>query len=98
LQANVALAHLAFDLGPGHEGGHRVDHHHIESTGANGHVGDLEGLLAGVGWGDEQLVDVHAERLGIDGIEGMLGVDKGGDAAVALSLGHDVGGEGGLAR
>jgi hypothetical protein len=49
LQADVALPHLAFDLSSRDQGGHRVDDHHIESTGANEHVGDLQGLLAGVG-------------------------------------------------
>ena len=82
----------------GGEGGHRVDHHHVEGPGADQHVGDLQCLLAGVGLRDEQLVDVDADGLGVDGVHGVLGVDVGADAAVALGLGHHVGGEGGLAR
>jgi hypothetical protein len=35
---------------------------------------------------------------GVDGVHRVLGVDVGADAAVALGLGHDVHGEGGLAR
>ena len=35
---------------------------------------------------------------GVDRVHGVLGVDVGADAAVALRLGHDVHGEGGLAR
>ena len=60
-------------------------------SGANQHVGDLERLLPGVGLGDEQLVDIDPDRLGIDRVEGVLGVDEGGDPTVALGLGHDVG-------
>ena len=56
---------------------------------ANQHVGDLERLLD-VGLGDEQLVDIDPDRLGIDRVEGVLGVDEGGDPTVALGLGHDV--------
>ena len=50
------------------------------------------------GWEIEQLVDVDADGLGVDRVHGVLGVDVGADAAVALGLGHDVHGEGGLAR
>ena len=60
-------------------------------------LGDLERLLAGVGLRDQQLVGVDAELLGVDGIERVLGVDEGGDAAQALRLGDDVQREGGLA-
>jgi hypothetical protein len=34
---------------------------------ADQHVGDLESLLTRVGLGDQQLVDVDADRLGVDG-------------------------------
>ena len=71
---------------------------HVERARADQHVGDLERLLARVGLGDEQLVDVDADGRGVDRVHGVLGVDVGADAAVALGLGHDVHGEGGLAR
>ena len=98
LEADVGVAHLALDLGPGRERGHRVDHDHVERTRADQHVGDLERLLARVGLGDEQLVDVDPDGPGVDRVHGVLGVDVGADAAVALGLGHHVHGEGGLAR
>ena len=94
----MGVAHLALDLGPGREGGHRVDDHHVERPERIEHVGDLERLLAGVGLGDQQLVDVDADGRGVDRVHGVLGVDVGADAAVALGLGHHVHGEGGLAR
>ena len=62
LQADVRVAHLPLDLGPGHQRRHRVDHDDVEGRGAHQHVGDLERLLAGVRLGHQQLVDVHAQR------------------------------------
>ena len=50
---------------------------------AHEHVGDLERLLAGVGLGDEELVDVHPELAGVGRVERVLGVDERGDAAAA---------------
>ena len=70
---------------------------HVDRARADEHVGDLERLLARVGLGDEQLVDVDADGPGVDRVHGVLGVDVGADAAVALRLGHHVHGEGGLA-
>ena len=64
LQADVGVAHLALDLGARHERRHRVDDDEVERARAHEHVGDLERLLAGVGLGDEQLVDVHARARG----------------------------------
>ena len=98
LQADVGVAHLPLDLRPGGEGGHRVDDQHVERSRPDQHVGDLEGLLAGVGLGDQQVVDVDADGLGVDRVHGVLGVDVGADAAVALGLGHHVHGQGRLAR
>jgi hypothetical protein len=98
LQTDVGVAHLALDLGPGRQGGDRVDHDDVERSGAHQHVGDLQGLFTGVRLGDEQLVDVHADAGGVARVHRVLGVDVGADAAVALGLGDDVHREGGLAR
>ena len=86
----MGVAHLALDLGPRRERGHRVDDHDVEGAGAHEHVADLQRLLAGVGLGDQQLVDVDPDRLGVDRVHGVLGVDVGAHAAVALGLGDDV--------
>ena len=98
LQPDVAVAHLAFDLGARRERRHRVDDEDVERARADEHVGDLEGLLPGVGLGDEQVVDVHADGAGVHGVHGVLGVDVGADPAVSLRLGHHVHGEGRLTR
>ena len=98
LQADVGVAHLTFDLRAGRERRHRVDHQYVDGPRAGEHVGDLERLLARVGLGDEQLIDVDADRLGVHRVHRVFGVDVGAHATVALRLGHDVHGERGLAR
>ena len=85
----MSVAHLAFDLRTWHQGGDGVDHDDVERTGAHQHVSDLERLLAGVGLGDQQLVDIDSECLGVDRIEGVLRVDERRDPAVALRLCDD---------
>ena len=89
----MAVAHLALDLGAGHQRGDRVDHDQVERAGADQHVGDLERLLTGVGLADQQRVGVDAERLGVVGVERVLGVDERHDAAGALGVGHRVQGD-----
>ena len=49
-------------------------------------LGDLQGLLAGVRLGDEQVVDVHAELAGVDGIQRVLGVHEGRHAALPAAI------------
>ena len=93
LQADVAVAHLALDLGAGHERGHGVDDDQVERAGADQHVGDLERLLTGVGLRDQQGVGVDAEVRGVVGVERVLGVDEGHDAAGGLGVGHRVQGD-----
>ena len=84
------VAHLAFDLGARHERGDRVDDDAVDAAGADERLGDLERLLAGVRLADEELVDVDAAGPGVAGIEGVLDVDEGDDAAARLGLGEDV--------
>ena len=59
LEADVGVPHLALDLGLRRQGGDRVDRDDVERAGADEQLGDLERLLARVGLGDEQLVDVR---------------------------------------
>ncbi len=94
----MAVAHLALELGARHQRGHRIDDQHVDRTGADERVGDLERLLARIGLGDQQLVDIDAELLGIAGVERVLGVDEGASSPGALRLGDDVERQGRLAR
>ncbi len=94
----MALAHLTFDLGLGYERGDRVDDHDVHGAGADQDLDDLERLLAGVGLGDQKILDVHAQLLGVLDVEGVLRIDVGGDATHLLDVGREMEGERGLAR
>ena len=52
----------------------------VDRARADEHLGDLERLLAVVRLGDEQVVRVDAELLGVLGVERVLGVDEGREA------------------
>ena len=90
LQADVRVAHLALDLGLRRQRGDRVDRDDGERAGADEQLADLERLLARVGLGDEQLVDVDADPLGVRRVHRVLRVDERADAAAALRLGDHV--------
>ena len=94
----MGVAHVALDFGAGHQRGHGVDHHDIHGAGADQHIHDFQGLLAGVGLRDQQLVDVHAQLSGVNRVEGVLGVDERGHAAGLLHISDGVQGHGGLTR
>src|SRR5665647_3402245 len=59
-------------------------------AGADQHVHDLQGLLAGIRLGDQQRIGVNAEVLGVLGVQRMLGVDERGDPAGLLRIRHRV--------
>jgi hypothetical protein len=98
LGADLRLAHVALELGLRRQRRDRVDDDDRDGAGADQRLGDLERLLAGVGLGDQELVDVDAELAGIDRVERVLGIDEGADTARLLLLGDDVQRERGLAR
>ena len=88
LQTHVAVAHVTLDFALGSECGHGVDHQHIDCRRADKLLGNLQGLLTVVGLRNEEVVDIHAEFLGIKTVEGMLGIDDGSHAPLALCLGY----------
>ena len=93
-----AVAHLAVEFRLGYQGGHRIDHQHVDGIGGDERAGDLERLLAVVGLRDQQVVHVHAQLARVDRVQGVLGVDEGRHAARLLRLGDDLQRHGGLAR
>ena len=98
LEAHMGVAHLPFELGLGDEGGDRIDHDHVHRAAPDEDLGDLEALLAEIGLGDEEVVDVDADLGRVGRGEGVLGVDEGGLAAHPLGRGDDMEGEGRLPR
>ena len=93
LQARQAVAHLPFDFRPGGQRRHGVDDDDVHRARAHQGVGDLQRLLAGVRLGDQELVEVDAQLVGVGGIQRMFGVDEGRGAAGLLDLGHHVQGQ-----
>ena len=87
LHAHVAVAHFAVEFGFGNQRGHRIHHQHVDGAGGDQRAGDFERLLGVVGLRDQQIVDIHAELAGVDGIERVLHVDEGRHAAGLLRFG-----------
>src|SRR5438034_7977956 len=90
LEADVAVAHLSFDLGLRRQGRDRVDGDDVERARTDQELGDLERLLAVVGLRDEQLVDVDTDPACVLRIHRVLRVDERADPTAALRLGDHV--------
>ncbi len=82
----MAVAHLALQLGAGHERGDAVDHDHVHSARAHERVRDLQPLFAAVGLAEKEIIEVHAELAGVCRVERVLGVNEGAGAAALLGL------------
>ena len=96
LGADGGVADLALEFLLGDEGGDGVEDDDVERVRAHEGLDDAQRLLAGAGLGDEEIVDVDAELLGVLRIEGVLDIDEGGEAAALLRLGDGGEGEGRL--
>ena len=97
LHAHVAVAHLAFEFGFGHQRRHRVHHQNVDLPRGDQSIGDFEGLLAVIGLGDQQIIDIHAQLAGVGWVERVLHVDESGDAALLLGFRDDLQRDGGFA-
>ena len=92
----MGVAHFPFDLSARRECGHRVDDHDVDRSGAGQHVADLESLLTSVWLGDQELIDVDADRCCVHRVHCVLGIDVGAYATIALRFSNDVHGKRGL--
>ena len=63
VQADERIAHFALDLGARGERGNRVDDHNINCARAHERFRNVQTLLAGIRLGNQQAVDIHAQRL-----------------------------------
>ena len=61
-------------------------------------VHDLQGFFARIRLRDVEIVNVHAQRLGVHGVHGVLGVNESRDSAALLRFCDDVVSERGLPR
>ena len=98
LQANMAVAHFAFDFRLGHQRRHRVDDNHVHPARAHQHVADFQRLFASVRLRDQQVIHIHAQLAGVLRIQRVFRVDKGAGAAQLLRLGHHLQTQRGFAR
>lgn len=98
LEPHERVAHIAFDFGFRDECGYGVHDDKVDGTGANERVDDFERLLAMVGLGDDERIDVDADFFGIGRIERMFGVDEGAGSSGLLHFGDGMEGERGLTR
>src|SRR3546814_10929077 len=74
LEPDMAVAHLALDLGARHQRGDRVDDEHVDRVRAHQRIDDFERLFAGVGLRHAQFVDFYPHLLSIDGGARMFAV------------------------
>src|ERR687889_833562 len=93
----MRVAHLSLDLSPRYEGRHRVYNDDVEGAGAHEGIRYLQGLFAVIRLGKVEVLEVNPDSLGVGRVEGVLGVDEGGEAPCFLRLGDNVQGEGRLA-
>src|SRR5215213_10950970 len=93
----MRVAHLSLDLGPRYKGRDRVYYDHVEGAASDEGIRYLQGLFAVIRLGEVEVFEVHADGLGVGRVEGVLGVDEGGEASRLLGLGYHVQGEGRLA-
>ena len=63
LQADVRVADFAFEFLSRHQGGHRVDHDHVDRVRFDEHFGDLHRLFAAAGLADQQRFEIDAQLL-----------------------------------
>src|SRR5215210_1293742 len=97
LKPHMRVAHLSLDLSPRYKGGDRVYNDDVEGAASDEGIRYLQGLLAVIRLGEVEVFEIHPDGLGVGRVEGVLGVDEGGEASCSLRLGDDVQGEGRLA-
>ena len=81
LEANVRVAHFAFDFGAWHEGGHGVHNYDVNRVRTHERFADFQRLLTGLRLADEQVFEADAEVVGVGRVHGVLDIDVGGGAA-----------------
>ena len=90
LHPHRSHTHLAFQFGLGHQGGHGINHDHIQRVGARQCLANSQRLFATVGLGHQQIVQVHSQAFGVGGIQRVLGVNERGQSARSLRMRDDV--------
>ena len=98
MQTHVVVAHVAFNLLFGGKGSYGVDYKDVDGRRTDKLIGYFESLFAVVGLRNPKVGHVYAKLFGIETVEGVLGIDKGGNATSLLCFGNGVNGECGFTR
>ena len=94
----MRIAHFPVEFRLGYQRGHRIHHQNIDGARTHQGFGDFERLLAVIGLGEAEIIDIHAQLFGILRIERVFSIDKGGHATRLLRFSDDLQRDGGLAR
>ena len=86
LQTHMAVSHIPVDLRLRYQCSYGVHYNDINSPGTHHGLGDLQCLLSVIRLGNVQIINIHSDILRIDGIQGMLCIDKSGNASPLLYL------------
>ncbi len=92
----MGVSHITFYFSLGRKGCNRIHDDNINRSGADKAFGNFEGLFTVIGLADPHFVNIDTQVSGIGGIEGMLGIDKGGNTALLLTFRDGVEGKGRL--
>ena len=93
LKAGQRVAHVALNFALGRQRGDRVHDNQVDGARAHEGVGDLKGLFARVGLGDQKVGELHAETLCVLDVERVFRVNEGARTADLLHFGDDLQGE-----
>ena len=94
----MGITHIALNLRTRHQSRYRVHHDNIDGAAAHQRLYNLQRLLASIRLGNQKIVNIHAQILGINRVQGMLRINKGCHAPLPLRLGNHVQGYGSLTR
>ena len=72
----MRIAHFTFQLSPRDKSGHRINHQNINRARTHQCIGDLERLLARIGLGNQEIININAQLFGIGRIQRMLGINN----------------------
>ena len=82
----MGIPHIPVNFCLGHQSGYRVNYDNINGSRANHGFRNLKGLLSVVRLGNIEIVNIHADILGIHRIERMLRIYKACNTASFLNL------------
>lgn len=89
LGTHDGVADFSLEFGFRDESGNGVNDDNVEGVRADEGFADAEGFLARAGLGDEEVIEIDTEALGVGGIQGVLDINESGEPAAFLGLGHD---------